>query len=139
MSVSRKLHHNQFSATPRSRTMFVTRLGVSVLNVVATIDMPTSHHGAERPDVKNSEVLEPARRQKKSAGMNETAMLVAMMIQSIVANFTSYAAALGDAHFRQREGRAPRCRVVDVVVGGCSGAHGLDEAIRHDEVHSAEP
>src|SRR6476620_4945851 len=93
MPVSKNDHHNQFSDTPRSRTRLVTRFGVSVLKVVATIEMPTSHHGAERPEVKNSEVLDPARRQKKSAGMNETAMLVAMMTQSIVANFTSYAVA----------------------------------------------
>ena len=41
--------------------MLVTRLGVSVLKVVATIEMPMSHHGAARPEVKNSLVLEPAR------------------------------------------------------------------------------
>ena len=29
--------------------------------VVATIDVPTSHHGADWPDVKNSAVLDPAR------------------------------------------------------------------------------
>src|SRR5260221_347055 len=37
--------------------MLVTRLGVSVLKVVATIEMPTSHHGAARPEVKNSLVV----------------------------------------------------------------------------------
>ena len=47
---------------PPSRTRLVTRLGVLVLNVVATIDTPMSHHGAARPDVENSEVLAPARR-----------------------------------------------------------------------------
>ena len=52
-------------ATPRSRTRLVTRFGVSVLNVVATIETPTSHHGAARPDVKNSAVLDPARRASK--------------------------------------------------------------------------
>ena len=61
MPVRRNDHQSQLSATPLSRTMFVTRLGVSVLNVVATIDTPISHHGAARPDVKNSVVLEPAR------------------------------------------------------------------------------
>src|SRR4051812_49117490 len=86
MPVSRKLHHNQFSATPRSRTMLVTRLGVSVLKVVATIEMPTSHHGAERPDVKNSVVLELARRQKNRAGRNEIAIESAMIVQSRVVN-----------------------------------------------------
>src|SRR5262249_8970499 len=52
--------------------------------VVATIEMPTSHQGAARPDVKNSVVLEPARRQKNRAGMNEMAMLAPMIDQSRV-------------------------------------------------------
>jgi hypothetical protein len=87
MPVSRKLHHNQFSDTPRSRTMLVTRFGVSVLNVVATIEMPTSHHGAARPAVKNSPVPELARFQKNSAGRKLTAILSPMMTQSIVAKW----------------------------------------------------
>src|SRR5215467_5659387 len=87
MPVSRKLHHSQFSETPRSRTMLVTRFGVSVVNVVATIEMPTSHQGAARPEVKNSEVLDPARRQKKSAGRNEMPMLAAMIAQSMGAKW----------------------------------------------------
>ena len=45
---------------------------MSVEKVVATIETPTSHQGAARPDVKNSAVLEPARRAKKIAGRNET-------------------------------------------------------------------
>ena len=57
---------------------------MSVLKVVATIEMPTSHHGAARPDVKNSLVLALARRQKKSAGRKLTAMLAAMIAQSSV-------------------------------------------------------
>src|SRR5215211_4426445 len=72
MPVSRNDHHAQLFATPRSRTKLVTRFGVSVLNVVATIDTPISHQGAERPEVKNSAVLDPARRASTSAGMNET-------------------------------------------------------------------
>ena len=68
MPVSRNAHHAQLAATPPSRTRFVTRFGVSVLNVVATIDTPTSHHGAARPDVKNSAVLDPARRASHTAG-----------------------------------------------------------------------
>ena len=39
--------------------MSVTRFGVSLLNVVATIDRPASHHGTERPEAKNSDVLLP--------------------------------------------------------------------------------
>ncbi len=34
--------------------MSVTRLGVSVENVVATIDVPSSHQGMLRPERKNS-------------------------------------------------------------------------------------
>ena len=44
---------------------------MSVLKVVATIETPTSHQGAARPEVKNSVVLELARAQKKIAGRNE--------------------------------------------------------------------
>jgi hypothetical protein len=39
---------------------------VSVLKVVATIEMPTSHQGAARPDVKNSVVLVPAAWRRRS-------------------------------------------------------------------------
>jgi hypothetical protein len=42
--------------------MFVTRFGVSVEKVVATIENPSSHHGMFRPERKNSELLDPARR-----------------------------------------------------------------------------
>src|SRR4051812_25620655 len=88
MPVSRNDHHSQFSATPRSRTRFVTRFGVSVLNVVATIETPTSHQGAARPEVKNSVVLDPARRAKKIAGRNEMTMLIPMIVQSSVVKCT---------------------------------------------------
>ncbi len=69
---------------------------MSVLNVVATIDTPTSHQGAARPDVKNSDVLDPARRQKNNAGRNETPMLAAMITQSIVANWSPVLRSVGD-------------------------------------------
>src|SRR5512141_3215745 len=82
MPVRRKDHHAQLLATPASRTRFVTRFGVSVLKVVATIDTPISHHGAARPEVKNSAVLDPARRARRIAGMNEIAIETTTMIQS---------------------------------------------------------
>src|SRR5690349_14302934 len=82
MPVSRKAHQAQLPATPLVRTMFVTRFGVSVLNVVATMDTPISHHGAARPEVKNSAVLDPARRASTMAGMNETTIDVTTMAQS---------------------------------------------------------
>jgi len=62
--------------------MFVTRFGVSVLKVVATMETPISHHGAARPDVKNSAVLDPARRASTMAGMNETTIEALTMTQS---------------------------------------------------------
>src|SRR5689334_10730337 len=82
MPVSRNAHQLQFAATPPVRTKLVTRFGVSVLNVVATIETPISHHGAARPDVKNSAVLDPARRASTIAGMNETTIETATMTQS---------------------------------------------------------
>ncbi len=51
--------------------MSVTRLGVSLLKVVATIERPASHHGTDRPEAKNSEVLLPARLPKNSAGTKQ--------------------------------------------------------------------
>src|SRR5437588_10761007 len=62
--------------------MSVTRLGVSLLNVVATIEKPASHHGTARPETKNSDVLLLARRPKKSDGAKHTTSVIAMTIQS---------------------------------------------------------
>ncbi len=58
--VKRNAHQTQFPATPFLRTMSVTRFGVSVENVVATIEKPSSHHGMVRPERKNAEELLPA-------------------------------------------------------------------------------
>ena len=52
--VSKKHHQTQFPETPEVRTISVTKLGVSVEKVVATIDSPKSHHGMVRPERKNS-------------------------------------------------------------------------------------
>src|SRR3954465_867800 len=82
MPVSRNAHHSQFPATPLVRTMFVTRFGVSVLNVVATMDTPMSHHGAARPDGTNPAVLDPPPRARTIAGMNEMTIETATMTQS---------------------------------------------------------
>ena len=82
MPVSRNAHQAQFAAMPPSRTRFATRFGVSVLKVVATIDTPISHHGAARPEVKNSSVLRPARRIIHTAGTNEPTIEMTTMNQS---------------------------------------------------------
>ena len=63
--------------------MSVTRFGVSLLNVVATIDRPASHHGTARPEAKNSEVLLPARLPKNSAGTKQMSRETTTMIQSM--------------------------------------------------------
>src|SRR5210317_1119311 len=58
--VIRNAHQAQFLATPFSRTMPVTRFGVSAEKVHATIEIPNSHQGIPRPPKKNSEVSFPA-------------------------------------------------------------------------------
>lgn len=63
--------------------MSVTRFGVSLLNVVATIEIPASHHGTDRPDAKNSDVLVPDRFEKNNAGTKQTSSDAAMITQSI--------------------------------------------------------
>src|SRR3954454_21120035 len=83
MPVSRNDHHTQFPATPSRRTMSVTRFGVSLLKVVATIESPASHHGTDRPETKNSEVFRPARLAKKNAGAKHRATHAAAISQSI--------------------------------------------------------
>src|SRR3954468_2518515 len=75
-------HHCQLPATPYWRTCWVTRFGVSLLKVVATIDNPASHHGTERPDAKNSDVLLPARLPKNSAGTKQMRMVKTTITQS---------------------------------------------------------
>src|SRR6266540_3316385 len=82
MPVKRNDHQSQLSATPLSRTMLVTRFGVSVEKVVATIETPISHHGADLPDVKNSAVLRPARLIRNTAGRNETTIDTTTITQS---------------------------------------------------------
>jgi hypothetical protein len=81
----------------------VTRFGVSVLNVVATIETPMSHHGAARPDVKNSAVLLPARRASRTAGMNEMTIDARTIAQSRVVSDMC-------AKYTDRGTEAPRAR-----------------------------
>jgi hypothetical protein len=57
---------------------------VSVLKVVATMDTPINHHGAARPEVKNSVVLDPARIARRIAGMKDATIESATIVQSSV-------------------------------------------------------
>ena len=52
-------------------------MGVSLLNVVATLDSPA------RPETKNSVVLLPARLPKNSAGTKQTSRVARTMSQSM--------------------------------------------------------
>ena len=56
--MKRNAHHTQFPETPLFLTISVTRLGVSVENVVATIEIPNNHQGIFLPDKKYSLELE---------------------------------------------------------------------------------
>src|SRR4051794_4835854 len=64
--------------------MSVTRFGVSLLKVVATMESPPSHQGTARPDAKNSEVLLPERLAKKKAGAKQIARDRKTITQSMV-------------------------------------------------------
>ena len=50
--VTKKAHQTQFPETPLVRTISVTRFGVSVEKVVATIESPNNHQGILRPERK---------------------------------------------------------------------------------------
>ncbi len=56
------LHHSQLPAMPKLATRPVTARGVSAANVVATIEVPASHHETFRPLTKYSSVDPVARR-----------------------------------------------------------------------------
>ena len=77
-----KAHQHQLPETPWRRTMSVTRLGVSLLKVVATMDSPASHHGTDRPETKNSAVFFPARFPKNNAGTKQRSSEAATINQS---------------------------------------------------------
>src|SRR4051812_22701458 len=83
MPVMAKAHQHQFPATPFLRTISVTRFGVSLLKVVATIDSPASHHGTLRPETKNSDVFFPARLPKNRAGTKQISNDATIITQSI--------------------------------------------------------
>ena len=57
--VIKKAHHTQLPETPLVRTISVTRLGVSVEKVVATIERPNNHQGILRPERKKALALSP--------------------------------------------------------------------------------
>jgi hypothetical protein len=65
------------------RTISVTRLGVSVEKVVATIETPRSHHGIRRPERKKSAELRLARLETTIPITSEIAKNSNIITQSI--------------------------------------------------------
>ena len=81
--VIRNAHQTQFPETPLFRTISVTKLGVSVEKVVATIETPNSHHGIFRPERKNSLLEEPALFETQTPIKREIEKKPIMIAQSI--------------------------------------------------------
>src|SRR5689334_3712236 len=67
---------------PFRATMPVTASGVSAAKVVATIEVPASHHGTFRPERKYSERFEPARRRYAMPTTMLIRKYAATMVQS---------------------------------------------------------
>src|ERR1041385_3420102 len=84
MPVNTNAHQTQLPATPVRRTMSVTRLGVSLEKVVATVERPASHHGTLRPEAKKSAVVLLERRATRNAGKKQISSVRMMTIQSRV-------------------------------------------------------
>src|SRR5215216_1069575 len=108
--------------------MSVTRLGVSLLNVVATIERPASHQGTERPEAKNSEVLLPDLLPKKRAGAKQTPTARRAMIQSSALRCIGWSC--GSVKVKRGLGALSRgayllLQRTDSDLGGRNLAHGL--------------
>jgi hypothetical protein len=106
--------------------MLVTRFGVSVLKVVATIDTPINHHGADRPEVKNSAVLEPARLASRTAGKNEIAIDKTTMTQSRVV--TCICRSLCDGAGKQPQ-QLSKLQHLSQAISNLSQAHVVSESV----------
>src|SRR3954470_9525910 len=78
------LHQIQLPAMPFRATRPATASGVSAAKVVATIDVPASHHGRLRPVRKNSFTLRPPRAEYHSPIAAEATKYAAMRVQSRV-------------------------------------------------------
>ena len=66
MPLAAMFHHSQLPAIPFFATNPVTASGVSTAKVVATIEVPVSHHGALRPERKYSPMFLPLPRANQS-------------------------------------------------------------------------
>src|ERR1051325_11106697 len=84
--------------------------------------MPTSHHGAARPDVKNSVVFLLARRQKNRAGRNE------MMIDSPMTTRSAVLRCMGRLRYGPRATFASMVRQLLVLLAGLAPAVAAQQA-----------
>ncbi len=124
MPVSKKAHQAQLPETPCPRTRSVTRFGVSVENVVATIEMPNSHHGMDLPAAKNSVELLLALRVTAMPIASDTAINPAMMPQSIHCNSMALSFPWR-AGFPCYHGPSARRKPAIAMPGHCRGAGAL--------------
>ena len=86
--VNRKTHQTQFPETPFVLTISVTKFGVSVEKVVATIDKPNSHQGSVLPERKYSDVflddlLETANPIVRTSTKKNTIIILSITLNSI--------------------------------------------------------
>jgi hypothetical protein len=82
--VSKNAHHAQLPLMPSFRMSSVKRLALSVDVEAAITETPMSHHGMERPERKNSFVLEEPFRAVSIGMASRITKNTAMMIQSMV-------------------------------------------------------
>ena len=82
--VSKNAHQAQLPLMPSLRMISVKRFALSVDVEAAITETPMSHHGMERPDRKNSFVLEAPFRDVHAGIARRMAKNMAMMIQSMV-------------------------------------------------------
>src|SRR6185503_16059301 len=115
MLPSAAFHQIQLPAIPFRPTKPATASGVSAAKVVATIEVPASHHGRLRPLRKKSVTLLPPRDEYHRPIAAEAAKYAPMMIQSRI---DSVMTAPGCLRWRRRETRASpaecdRCCALD--------------------------
>ena len=80
-------HQAQLPLMPSLRMISVKRFALSVEVEAAITETPMSHHGMERPERKNSFVLEEPFRTVRTGIARRIAKKTAMMIQSMLCIF----------------------------------------------------
>ena len=84
-------HQNQFPAIPSVAINPAMARGVSAAKVVATIEVPASHHGSVRPAAKKATVLLEALRACQAPQPNTRVRYATMMLLSRIVSGVSEA------------------------------------------------